>query len=173
MKEVLDLGFGKCRLQVQVPEQGDINESKQLVGKKVYTSFTGLTRQYFRDLEAKHIQNKVNGDEIRTDELKTKIKRVGGSVEAAVSAGAADGVVDLVGNTDITPSSPDTDRNHPESGETMKAAELKAIDTVFESTAVLIRSKRVSNEKLVNMIASRISGVISLCSASLTANLWS
>ncbi len=43
----------------------------------------------------------------------------------------------------------------------MKAAGLKAIDTVVESTAVLIKSKHPSNQKLVNMIASRIKGVIS------------
>lgn len=43
----------------------------------------------------------------------------------------------------------------------MKAAGLKAIDTVVESTATLIKSKHPSNQKLVDMIASRISGVIS------------
>lgn len=43
----------------------------------------------------------------------------------------------------------------------MKAAGLKAIDTVVESTAVLIKSKRPSNQKLVDLIASRIKGVIS------------
>ena len=42
----------------------------------------------------------------------------------------------------------------------MKAAGLKAIDTVVDSKAVLIRSKRPSNQKLVDLIASRISGVI-------------
>ena len=53
-----------------------------------------------------------------------------------------------------------TDYNS-ESGETMKAAGLKAIDTVVESTATLIKSKHPSNQRLVDMIASRISGVIS------------
>lgn len=48
-----------------------------------------------------------------------------------------------------------------ESGETMKAAGLKAIDTVVESTAILIKSKHPSNAKLVDLIASRIKGVIS------------
>ena len=43
----------------------------------------------------------------------------------------------------------------------MKAAGLKAIDTVIESTATLIKSKHPSNQKLVDMIASRINGVIS------------
>lgn len=131
--EVLDLGFGACKLQVQVPEKGDITEAKQLVGKNVVTSFTALSRQFFAGLE---------GVSDREGSLKTKIKYVGGSVEAACALGVADGIVDLV-----------------ESGETMKAAGLKAIDTVVQSTAVLIKSKNTKNE-LVDLIASRIRGVI-------------
>jgi len=51
--------------------------------------------------------------------------------------------------------------NCSESGETMKAAGLKAIDTVVSSTAVLIKSKEPTNPALVDLIASRILGVIS------------
>lgn len=47
-----------------------------------------------------------------------------------------------------------------ESGETMKAAGLKAIDTVVSSTAILVKSKNPSNSALVDLIASRIRGVI-------------
>lgn len=47
-----------------------------------------------------------------------------------------------------------------ESGETMRAAGLKAIDTVVDSTAILIKSKNPSNAELVELIASRIRGVI-------------
>lgn len=47
-----------------------------------------------------------------------------------------------------------------ESGETMRAAGLKAIATVVESTAVLISSKHPSDPKLVNLITNRIKGVI-------------
>jgi len=47
-----------------------------------------------------------------------------------------------------------------ESGETMRAAGLKAIDTVVESSAILIRSKHPSDPKLVNIITNRIKGVI-------------
>ena len=43
----------------------------------------------------------------------------------------------------------------------MKAAGLKAIATVVESTAVLIKSKHTSDPDLVNLITSRIKGVIS------------
>ncbi len=42
----------------------------------------------------------------------------------------------------------------------MKAAGLMAIDTVVESTAILIKSKQPSNPGMVDLIAARISGVI-------------
>lgn len=42
----------------------------------------------------------------------------------------------------------------------MKAAGLKAIDTVVESSAILIKSKAPSNPTVVDLIAARISGVI-------------
>jgi hypothetical protein len=43
----------------------------------------------------------------------------------------------------------------------MEAAGLKGIDTVVSSTAVLIKSKTPSNPQLIDLIASRIQGVIS------------
>lgn len=43
----------------------------------------------------------------------------------------------------------------------MKAAGLKAIDTVVSSTAIFVKSKNPSNPALVELIASRINGVIS------------
>lgn len=42
----------------------------------------------------------------------------------------------------------------------MRAAGLKAIATVVESTAILISSKHPSDPKLVNLITNRIRGVI-------------
>ena len=47
-----------------------------------------------------------------------------------------------------------------ESGGTMKAAGLKAIDTVIETSAILIKSRKPSNSDLVDLIAQRIRGVI-------------
>ncbi|OOF93733.1 hypothetical protein ASPCADRAFT_172622 [Aspergillus carbonarius ITEM 5010] len=134
VEEIMDLGFGACKLQVQVPEKGDITEAKQLIGRNVVTSFTALTEAFFAQLEGKSDAEK--------SELSTKIKYVGGSVEAACALGVADGIVDLV-----------------ESGETMKAAGLKAIDTVVETVSVLVKSKNTQNP-LVDLIASRIRGVI-------------
>lgn len=97
MDEVLDLGFGKCKLQVQVPEKGEIRDASELVGKNVVTSFVGLTEKYFEELEGHSDDRVVNGDGSTKRKLKTKIKYVGGSVEAACALGVADGIVDLVG----------------------------------------------------------------------------
>lgn len=55
------------------------------------TSFTGLTEAYFARLEG--ATQKENGKW----DLRTSIKYVGGSVEAACALGVADGIVDLVG----------------------------------------------------------------------------
>ena len=93
VREILDLSFGKCKLQVQAPENGDIKEPKDLIGKNVVTSFTNLTEEYFRKLEAE--QDGV--EDSRDRKLRTNVKYVGGSVEAACALGVADGIVDLVG----------------------------------------------------------------------------
>lgn len=143
-EQVLDLGFGKCKLQVQVPEKGNLKEVKDLIGKNIVTSFTALTEDYFARLEGgKSRKEHINGAASPIPKLSTNIKYVGGSVEAACALGVADGIVDLV-----------------ESGETMRAAGLHAIDTVVESTAVLIKSRKTSNQKLVNLVMQRIKGVI-------------
>ncbi|ORY11271.1 hypothetical protein BCR34DRAFT_332368 [Clohesyomyces aquaticus] len=144
VEQILDLEFGKCALQVQVPQKGDLSKPEDLIGKNVVTSFTNLTEQYFRKLEALQSESTLNGDANgEPAKLKTNIKYVGGSVEAACALGVADGIVDLV-----------------ESGETMRAAGLKAISTVVDSSAILIKSKHPSDPKLVELIASRIRGVI-------------
>lgn len=138
-EEVMDLGFGSCKLQVQVPEKGKYVKPADLIGKNIGTSFVHLTEDYFAALERE--QDAANGIEKR--KLRTKVVELSGSVEAACALGVADGIVDLV-----------------ESGETMKAAGLKAIDTVVSSTAVLIKSKSPTNPAMVDLIASRILGVI-------------
>ncbi|KAJ7826892.1 ATP phosphoribosyltransferase [Mycena olivaceomarginata] len=135
--EALRLGFGKCSLQVQVPEASSIKTVEDLAGKRVVTSFEVLSAQYFGKLDEK---SNLSGDQ------KTKIEYVGGSVEAACALGLADGIVDLV-----------------ESGDTMRAAGLHAIATLLESEAVLIKStvpKHPELAPLIDLVTSRIAGVI-------------
>ncbi|PHH77800.1 hypothetical protein CDD80_181 [Ophiocordyceps camponoti-rufipedis] len=138
---VLDLSFGGCRLQVQVPENGKYCSGRDLVGGTIGTSFVHLAADYFAKLE-----RDVAGDDQTdgsTGKLRTKIVELSGSVEAACALGVADGIVDLV-----------------ESGETMRAAGLKAVDTVLDSMAVLIKSRAPSNQAMIDLITSRIRGVI-------------
>ena len=96
VEEVLDLGFGKCKLQVQVPEAGGLQDPKELIGSNVVTSFTGLTERYFRALEA-DMDGEEGEKEVGKRKLRTNVMYVGGSVEAACALGVADGNVDLVG----------------------------------------------------------------------------
>ncbi|TVY27421.1 ATP phosphoribosyltransferase [Lachnellula hyalina] len=138
-EEVMDLSFGACKLEVQVPVKGQYVTPSDLIGKNVGTSFVHLAEEYFAGLEKE--ADAANGEGKR--KLRTNIIELSGSVEAACALGVADGIVDLV-----------------ESGETMKAAGLKAIDTVVSSVAVLIKSKHPSNPALVDLLASRIRGVI-------------
>ncbi|KAJ3769492.1 hypothetical protein FB446DRAFT_747726 [Lentinula raphanica] len=135
--EELRLGFGKCALQVQVPEAGPIKTVEDLAGKRVVTSFEVLSGEYFGKIDE---TLQLHG------ENRTKIEYVGGSVEAACALGLADGIVDLV-----------------ESGDTMRAAGLHAIATVLETEAVLIKSripKDESHTSIINLITNRIKGVV-------------
>jgi len=135
--EELRLGFGKCALQVQVPEAGPVKTVEDLAGKRIVTSFEVLAGNYFGKLD----------DRLQlTEENRTKIEYVGGSVEAACALGLADGIVDLV-----------------ESGETMRAAGLVAIDTVLNTEAVLIKAsspKHPHHAELISTITKRIAGVV-------------
>lgn len=95
---VLDLGFGSCKLQVQVPVKGSYTEGRDLIGKNIGTSFPHLTEEYFARLEAEQAGDKTDGEGWTPDrKLRTKIIELSGSVEAACALGVADGIVDLVG----------------------------------------------------------------------------
>ena len=101
VEEVLDLGFGSCKLQVQVPEAGKYSDVRQLVGERIATSFHGLTEKYFRELEAEMRDastSAANGDAVEASKKPmTNVRDLGGSVETACTLGVADGIVDLVG----------------------------------------------------------------------------
>ncbi|KDN35323.1 hypothetical protein RSAG8_11657, partial [Rhizoctonia solani AG-8 WAC10335] len=110
---------------------------KNLVGKRIVTSFEVLARKYFDNLDKEKGLKGGQG---------TKIEYVGGSVEAACALGLADGIVDLV-----------------ESGDTMRAAGLHAIATLLESQAVLITSTTLKHPHLLplqDQITQRIAGVL-------------
>lgn len=133
VEDLLDLQFGCCKLQIQVPAEGDITKPEQLVGKKIVSSFTKLSTDFFKTLENVEDESK----------LSTNIRYVGGSVEASCALGVADAIVDLV-----------------ESGETMKAAGLTAIETILQTSAHLISSKKPKFPELVERIHQRFEGLM-------------
>jgi ATP phosphoribosyltransferase len=130
IEEILQLGFGKCRLSVQIPVNSEFQTVQSLVGKRIATSFEVLARKFFEPLDA------ASG-------LCTQIDYLSGSVEAACALGLADGIVDLV-----------------ESGDTMKAAGLHDVADILHSEAVLIQSRQSKHTDLIAKIAARLKGVI-------------
>lgn len=96
---VMDLGFGACKLQVQVPVKGGLAKGEDLIGKNIGTSFVHLTEEYFANLERAQDGGKTNGEGLPPGRKsrRTKIIELSGSVEAACALGVADGIVDLVG----------------------------------------------------------------------------
>lgn len=81
--KIMDLGFGKCKLCVQAPVLDEIKGVEALAGKRIATSFTAITSDFFKSYDEKA-------------GTKTEISFVSGSVEAACGLGLADAVVDLV-----------------------------------------------------------------------------
>lgn len=79
VEELLDLGFGQCRLIVAVRDESQVQSPAQLPeGTRVATSFPGLAKRYFASL----------GTTIR-------IVPVSGAAEIAPHLGVADVIVDL------------------------------------------------------------------------------
>ncbi|KAJ2781744.1 ATP phosphoribosyltransferase (ATP-PRTase) (ATP-PRT) [Coemansia interrupta] len=131
--ELMRLGFGRCKLQVQAPvAQQGLRDSRDLVGKRVVTSFINLTKQHFARLEG-----------VEVESMSTQVRFVSGSVEAACALGLADAIVDLV-----------------ESGDTMRAAGLHAIDTVLDTESVLITNQHARFPELARTIKQRVEGIL-------------
>jgi len=78
---VSKLGFGKCRLSIQTPQKDAVKDVKDLIGKRIATSFPYCTREYFKSIDPKET---------------TVISTVAGSVEVSCALGLSDAVVDLI-----------------------------------------------------------------------------
>ncbi|GJM31656.1 MAG: ATP phosphoribosyltransferase [Saprospiraceae bacterium] len=79
IKEVLQLGFSRCRLSIAVPKGTHYPDASCLNGKKIATSYPNSLRQFLD-------QNKLNAE----------IHEISGSVEIAPNIGLADAICDLV-----------------------------------------------------------------------------
>ncbi|MFO7832895.1 MAG: ATP phosphoribosyltransferase [Halohasta sp.] len=78
LEELLDLGYGRCRLVLAAPEDGDITDPEQLDGKTVATEFPTITEQYFRG-----------------QQIDTEIIEVTGATELTPHVEMADAIVDI------------------------------------------------------------------------------
>jgi len=77
--ELLDLGFGWCKMVVAVPEDSNISSVYELPqGSRIATSFPRITSNYFNSLG-----------------LKIEVIEVEGAVEITPRLGLADAIVDL------------------------------------------------------------------------------
>ncbi|MFW6321951.1 MAG: ATP phosphoribosyltransferase, partial [Halohasta sp.] len=78
LSELVDLEFGRCRLVLAAPEDGEITAPDQLDGKKVATEFPKITEQYFRG-----------------QQVDTEIIEVTGATELTPHVEMADAIVDI------------------------------------------------------------------------------
>ncbi|MFB6309040.1 MAG: ATP phosphoribosyltransferase [Haloarculaceae archaeon] len=76
--ELLDLGFGTCRLVLAAPEDGDVSAVEDLAGGTVATEFPNLTREYVTE----------RGIEV-------DIAEVSGATELTPHVDIADAIVDI------------------------------------------------------------------------------
>lgn len=82
VKEVMPLGFGKCRLSIATPHGFDYRGAESLRGKVLATSYSGLLSEFLKD------QN-----------VEAEIVDMRGAVEIAPRVGMADAICDLVSST--------------------------------------------------------------------------
>ena len=78
VESLLDLEFGRCRLVVAAPEQGDISNIADLEGRTVATEFPNITRNYFAD-----------------HDIEPDIVEVSGATELTPHVDMADAIVDI------------------------------------------------------------------------------
>jgi ATP phosphoribosyltransferase len=80
VQELLDLGFGRCRLAVAVREDSPVHDPRELAdGTRVATSFPRVTQRFFSDLQ-----------------VNAQVAPVSGAAEIAPHLGVAEVIVDLV-----------------------------------------------------------------------------
>lgn len=79
LKSILDLGFGKCRLSIAVPNCFEYQGLKSLNGRRIATSYAPILKDYLS-------KKNINCDFVSMQ----------GAVEIAPRIGMADGICDLV-----------------------------------------------------------------------------
>lgn len=77
--EVMELGFGECRISLAVPKNSGYNGLEWFQGKRIATSYPVILRKFLDD-------NNIDAD----------IHLIAGSVEVAPAVGMADAIFDIV-----------------------------------------------------------------------------
>ncbi|WP_135853539.1 ATP phosphoribosyltransferase [Halorussus salinus] len=78
VEEMLDLEFGRCRLVLAAPEDGDIQSVADVAGKTVATEFPHVAEQYFAE-----------------QDVETDIVEVSGATELTPHVEMADAIIDI------------------------------------------------------------------------------
>ena len=78
LTDLLDLEFGRCRLVLAAPEDGDVERVEDLAGRTVATEFPRITREYFE------------GEGVDLD-----VVEVSGATELTPHVDMADAIVDI------------------------------------------------------------------------------
>ncbi len=78
VSDLLDLGYGQCRLVLAAPEEGDIHEVSDLAGKTVATEFPNVAKQYFAETD-----------------VSPEIVEVSGATELTPHVDMADAIIDI------------------------------------------------------------------------------
>jgi len=79
IREILPLGFSKCRLSIAVPKNTDYTDAQFLQDKRIATSYPNSLRQF-----------------LDKNDIQAEIHEISGSVEIAPNIGLADAICDLV-----------------------------------------------------------------------------
>lgn len=77
--EVMNLGFGACRISIAVPREVDYTDYTWLNGRRVATSYPRILGRFFAE-----------------NNIRAEIHEIAGSVEIAPAVGMADAIFDIV-----------------------------------------------------------------------------
>ncbi|HVU81560.1 MAG TPA: ATP phosphoribosyltransferase [Rhodanobacteraceae bacterium] len=128
LRGLRDLGFGRCRLAVAVPQDFAYAGPASLAGMRVATSYPNLLRGWLDRQGAS-----------------AEVVTLSGSVEIAPRLGTADAICDLV-----------------QSGATLAANQLREVDCVLDSEAVLVAADPLpadGRRDAIELLLRRVDGV--------------
>jgi ATP phosphoribosyltransferase len=118
------LGFGKCRISLAIPKAVDYPGVQYFEGKRIATSYPVILKHY-----------------LDSQNVKSDIHVISGSVEIAPGIGLADAIFDIVS-----------------SGSTLIANNLKEVEIVTQSEAVIVANKNltVAQQNILNELLFRV-----------------